>query len=429
MEAYPVLSVEEAQERILSYFHALEPERADIFQALGRVLAEDVYADMNIPPLDNTAMDGYAVRAADTAGASAESPVTLQVIHDLAAGYVTDVCVTSGTAIRIMTGAPIPGGADAVVPFEETDEAGNRPAGGEGGRSAAPRPEAPKGLTQVRVLKAAQLAANIRRAGEDVRQGARVLATGSVVRPAEVGLLASVGRSAVQVIRRPRVAILATGDELVEVDQVPGPGQIRNSNNYTVAASVLRHGGIPLMLGIARDNVQDLTARIKAGLDQHPDLFITSGGVSVGDFDVVKNVLAAEGEIGFWRVRMKPGKPLAFGLLRGVPHLGLPGNPVSSLVSFELFARPALLVMQGKPPDPLRQVDAVFVDGLRRKDDRRHYLRVIVEERDGQATARLTGEQGSGILSSMTRANGLAVIPEEASAVAPGSRVQVLMLE
>jgi molybdopterin molybdotransferase len=416
MEAYTVLSVEEAQERILSAFRPLEAERVDLFQALDRVLAEDIQADMNIPPLDNSAMDGYAVRAADTAAASADHPAPLKVIYDLAAGYVTDLRVEQGTAIRIMTGAPSPNGADAVVPFEETDESrGHR----DGSLSR----------DKVQVLVAACRGANIRPAGEDVHLGETVLRKGSQVRPGEVGLLASVGRPSVLVHRRPRVAILATGDELVGVDQVPGPGQIRNSNNYTVAAAVLRYGGVPLMIGIARDNIPDLTAKIQAGLAQQPDLFITSGGVSVGDFDVVKNVLAAEGEISFWRVRMKPGKPLAFGKLHGVPHLGLPGNPVSSLVSFELFARPALLLMQGRTRLDKPTVEATMLDGLVDKDDRRHYMRVVVEKQGSDYVARLTGEQGSGILSSVAKANGLAIVPEEMSSVAPGTRLQVMLLD
>jgi molybdopterin molybdotransferase len=415
MEKISVLSVDEAQSRVLSYFKPLEAERVGVFDALGRVLTEDIYADMDIPPLANSAMDGYAVRAAEVEGASKARPVRLRVIFDLAAGYVTDLRVTEGTAIRIMTGAPVPDGADAVVPFEETDEASC-------GRGA-------DGGAHVCILKTAEAGANIRSAGEDVRNGERVLSAGTLVRSAEVGLLASVGRPTVMVHRRPRVAILATGDELVGIDERPGPGQIRNSNNYTVAAAVLRHGGIPLMLGIAHDNIEDLTARIRAGLDQQPDLIITSGGVSVGDFDMVKNVLAAEGEIGFWRVRMKPGKPLAFGTLRGVPHLGLPGNPVSSAVSFELFARPAMLLMQGKPHLSRRTVTATFVNGLDRKDDRRHYLRVVLSEKDGAYEARLTGAQGSGILSSMAMANGLAVVGEEVESVAPGSALPVILLD
>jgi len=419
-QEYTMISVEEARERILELVSVLEPEDVGIFEALDRVLAEDVYSDMNVPPLDNTAMDGYAVRAGDTFGADRSNPVSLQVIFDLAAGYTTDVSVRSGTAIRIMTGAPIPPGADAVVPFEETDEAQVGFAGllaGQGGER------------WVKIFKAARLGANIRRAGEDLREGEKVLSLGMVVRPPEVGLLSSVGRSRVRVYRRPRVAIIATGDELVETAQRPGPGQIRNSNNYTVAAGVLRYGGKPLMLGIARDSHEDLSRKIKDGLEKGADLIITSGGVSVGDFDVVKQVLAAEGEIRFWRVRMKPGKPLAFGHIRGVPHLGLPGNPVSTAVAFELFVRPALLKMQGKTRFNKPEVEAVFQDSIPRKDDRRHYLRVVLDRREGQYVARLTGEQGSGILTSMVKANGLAIIPEDARSVAPGEKVRVMLLD
>ena len=242
-------------------------------------------------------------------------------------------------------------------------------------------------------------------------------------------MLAALGHKEAWVHRRPRVAILATGDEVIEIDAPWQPGQIRNANSYSNAAQVLRYGGVPLLLGIARDDVNELTARIRAGLEQGADLFLTSGGVSVGDFDVVKTVLAAEGEMGFWRVRMKPGKPLAFGHLRGVPLLGLPGNPVSAMISFELFARPAILKMLGKTRLEKPTVKATLLDEVRRKDDRRHYLRVAVEERDGEYVARLTGDQGSGILLSLVRAQGLAIIPEDAPHLPAGARVPVMMLD
>ena len=292
-ELYPMLSVEDALARVLSAFHTLEPERVPILESLDRVLAEDVYADIDIPPHSNSAMDGYAVRAVDTTGASADDPVRLRVIENLAAGYVTDSSVAPGTAIRIMTGAPLPPGADAVIRFERTMQTGD----------------------EVSLFGDVSVGKNVRYAGEDVRRGELILKQGTRVRPQEVGMLAALGCAEVQVIRRPRVAILATGDELVDVDEPLGPGKIRNSNGYSNAAQVLRYGGVPIMLGIARDSVEDLTAKIQAGLEQGADLLLTSGGVSVGDFDVVKNVLTAEGEITFWRVRMKPGKPLAFGLL------------------------------------------------------------------------------------------------------------------
>lgn len=406
-ELYPMLSVEDAAELLLSYFHILEPETVPVLESLGRVLAEDVHADHDIPPHANTAMDGYALLAADTAGATAEAPRRLRIIGDLAAGYVSATVVTQGTSIRIMTGAPIPPGADAVIQFEETERDGE----------------------WVNVHKAVPVGTNIRAAGEDVRKGVLVLSRGSRIRPQEVGMLATLGRSQVQVTRRPRVAILATGDEVVEIDAPLLPGKIRNSNSYSNAAQVIAAGGMPIMLGIAHDRVEELTTRIRRGLAQGVDLFITSGGVSVGDFDVVKQVLAAEGEMTFWRVRMKPGKPLAFGRISGTPLLGLPGNPVSAMVSFEMFARPAILKMQGIAEWSRPVIEATLVNGIKRKDDRRHYVRVRVEEQEGQYRAYLTGDQGSGILSSMVEANGLAVIPEEWPSVAGGTRVQVMMLD
>ncbi len=405
-ELYPMLSVEEALEQVLSHFHPLEPERVPILEALDRVLAEDVYSSFDIPPRNNSAMDGYAVLAADTWGAGPQTPKRLRIIGDVAAGYVSEMEVTSGTAIRIMTGAPIPPGADAVVRFEDTERHGN----------------------WVDVFAEVSAGAEVRLAGEDVRRGELVLRQGTRIRPQEVGMLASLGRQEVMVIRRPRVAVLATGDELVEAGSPLGPGKIYNSNSYSNTAQVIRYGGVPVMLGIARDRIPELMEKIKAGLAQGVDLFLVSGGVSVGDFDVVKNVLAAEGEITFWRVRMKPGKPMAFGRIRGVPLLGMPGNPVSVMVSFEVFARPAILTMLGIRELDKPTVGAILLDEVKDKDDRRHFLRVYVEEKNGEHYAHLTGEQGSGILSSMVRANGLAIIPETWDHVPAGARVQVMML-
>jgi molybdopterin molybdotransferase len=402
-----MLSVEEALARVLAAFEPLPPERVPVLETLGQVLAENVYADMDIPPLTNTAMDGYAVQAADTAGASPEYPVRLRVVYDLAAGYTTDVAVTPGTAIRIMTGAPIPPGADAVVRFEDTERGGE----------------------WVSIFKEVPVGKNVRQAGEDVKKGVLILSWGTELRPQEVGMLAALGHKEAWVHRRPRVAILATGDEVIEIDAPWQPGKIRNANSYSNAAQVVRYGGVPILLGIARDDVKELTDRIRAGLEQGADLFLTSGGVSVGDFDVVKEVLATEGEIAFWRVQMKPGKPLAFGHIQGVPLLGLPGNPVSAMVSFELFARPAILKMLGKARLEKPTVEVTLLDEITRKDDRRHFLRVMLEERKGEYFARLTGDQGSGILLSMVQAQGLAIIPEDVNHLPAGERVQVMMLD
>jgi len=406
-ENYPMLSVEDALARFLNHFHPLEPERIPILDAFDRVLAGDIVATYNIPPHANSAMDGYAVRVEDTAGARADAPRRLRVAGELAAGYTRDAPLETETAIRIMTGAPIPPGANAVIPFEETTRDGDA----------------------ILVTRRYPHHANIRAAGEDVRAGELVLAHGAVLRPQEIGMLAAMGHTQVTAHRRPRVAILSTGDEVVDASEPLVPGKIRDANGYSVAAAVVKYGGVPLRLGIARDRIEELTAKIRAGLAQRADLFVTSGGVSVGDFDVVKQVLAAEGEIAFWRVQMKPGKPLAFGTIQGVPLLGLPGNPVSALLSFELFGRPALLKMQGKTRMAKPTIEATLLDEIKRKDDRRHYVRVQLKTRDGETRAHLTGDQGSGILLSMVRADGIAIIPEDARHVDAGTRVRVMMLD
>lgn len=416
-----MISVDEARDRILAFFERLPAERRPVLDALGQVLAEDIVASFDIPPLDNTAMDGYAVRAADTAGASGTSPVELAVVADLAAGYILEQQVGPGQAVRIMTGAPMPPGADAVVPFEETDE----PLRGVG--------EAPSKGATVRVFKAAASAANVRFRGEDVTAGQVVIPAGRVARPSEVGVLASLGVVEVAVYRRPVVAILSTGDEITEPGQPLLPGRIYDSNAYSVAAQVKKLGGIPKLLGIARDTVDDMTAKIREGLGA--DMLVTSAGVSRGDFDVVKDVLAREGAIDFWTVRMRPGKPLAFGAFeapggRKVPHLGLPGNPVSSMVSFELFGRPAIFKMLGRTDWERPMVRAITRDHVKNADGRRFFARCIVSQGDdGRWYASLTGPQGSGMLTSMSAANGLAVIPEEMTEAKPGDEIGVLMLD
>jgi len=412
-----MIGVKEALSFILSHFEPLEPETVYILDALDRVLAEDVLADVAIPPFDNTSMDGYAVRATDTATASPETSVTLRVVADVPAGTVADAPVGPGEAARIMTGAPMPQGADAVVPVEETDKwlASSQEPRGKG--------------AQVKIFKAAKVGANVRRAGGDMQPGELLLPQGTVIRPAEIAVLATLGRSRVPVIRRPRVAVLATGDELLDIDQPLAPGKIRNSNEYSNAALVMRYGGLPVRLGIARDTVADLTAKLQEGLAQDVDLFITSAGVSVGDYDVVKDVLKAEGEIRFWKVKMKPGKPLAFGTIRGVPLIGLPGNPTSAIVSFEQFARPAILKMQGRTKLTKPTVEAILDDPLPR-DDRRGYLRVTVRrDENGIYHAGTAGLQVSGFISALARANGLAVVPEGEGVLPAGARVTVQMLD
>lgn len=416
-----MISVEEALAKILSHVEVLEPERRPILDCLGQVLAEGVYSAIDIPPLDNSAMDGYAVRAEDTRGASKSSPKILAVIAEVAAGSMSAEEVKPGMAVRIMTGAPLPQGADAVVRFEETDEVDRRSSGAD--------------LSQIGILRQVDEGSNVRHRGEDVAKGELVLKRGGVLRPSEVGVLASLGYSTGLVIRRPVVSVLATGDELVDIEQPLLLGKIYNSNTYTIAAEVLRYGGVPKVLGIGRDSIQSLTERIDQGLDA--DMFVTSGGVSLGDYDVVKDVLAKRGEITFWTVCMKPGKPLAFGVIsrtkngkeKKVPLLGLPGNPVSSMVTFEQFARPAILKMMGKNNLAKPTIQAIIEGDVGNTDGRRIFARVIVTKRGDKYHACLTGPQGSGILTSMAKANGLAIIPENTKGIKAGDMVLVQMLD
>jgi molybdopterin molybdotransferase len=363
-------------------------------------------------------MDGYAVRQEDIRGASSGSPRKLSVIGTVAAGQVSTQTVTSGSAIRIMTGAPIPSGADTVVPFEETDEVERRKSG--------------QPLNEIAIRSELPPWCNVRPAGEDVKKGQLVLEAGTVLRASEVGVLASLGQEQASVIQRPVVAILSTGDELVPVGQKLGPGKIYDSNSFSVAASVIAAGGVPRVLGIARDNLEDMHARLREV--EGSDLLVTSAGVSKGDYDIVKDVLTQNGDINFWSVRMRPAKPLAFGHLhypgrKSVPLLGLPGNPVSAMVAFEMFGRPAIRTMLGKSRLARPMIDGVLTGPIRNTDGRRVYARVEVERREGIYLATPTGPQGSNILTSMSRANGLAICPWDIRSIEAGEKVKIIMLD
>lgn len=399
----PVLSVEEAREHILSTVDVLESELVPLLEAAERVLAESVAADRDIPPVTNAAMDGFAVRGEDMAG----DTVRLRVIGEVAAGHEAGTKVGAGEALRIMTGAPVPDGADTVVRFERTRAEDD----------------------EVVILEPPSPGKNVRQAGEDVREGQVVLEPGKVLRPQEIGMMAALGHLEVAVIRRPRVGILGTGDEVVQPDQTPGPSQIRDANSYTVAAQVERYGGVPLILGVAHDEEELVRQGIEQALEREVDFLITSGGVSVGDFDLVKQVMDAEGEMHFWSLNMKPGRPMAFGVIGGVPLLGLPGNPVAAMISTRLFARPALRKMEGFTEWAEPTVRARLTEPIGRKDGRRHYLRVTLQETDAGYEATLTGDQGSGILNSLVRADGLAIIPEDARHLPVGSEIEVILLE
>ena len=375
-------------------------------EALGLVLAEDVRALNDIPPFTNSAMDGYAVRSADTRGASKKRPITLTLLETVPAGRVPKKCIRTGRATKIMTGAPMPRGADAVLIAEDSDEKNG----------------------SILCFAEVRRGENVRRAGEDVRRGDRVLPKGTLIRPQEMGMLGAAGRTRVRVIRRPRVAILATGSELVEADRTPGPGQIRNCNNFSLRGLVKKYGAEPVNLGIVRDDVGALRARIIAATSC--DLVVTSGGVSVGEHDLVKTILARLGTgVKFWQVRVKPGKPLAFGLVRGTPVFGLPGNPVSVIVSFEQFVRPALLKMMGRTKLAKPVIAATCERRIEKPTDRVHLIRARIRRRGGRYYASPVGPQGSGILTSMVMADGLIIVPAKKTVVRAGEMVRVMMLD
>ncbi len=401
-----MLSVDEAYRAIVAAIAPLPAERVSLTAARGRVLAEDVIAREAIPPFDNSAMDGYAVRVADVAGAREDAPTTLRLAGDLPAGAnPAGVRVEPGTAVRIMTGAPLPEGAEAVVMREDTHEHADR----------------------VEVRCPAAPGEHVRRAGEDVAAGQVVCRAGTPLKPAVIGVLASIGAAEVLAVRRPRVAILATGDELVGLADALGPGQIRASSSYALEALVEAAGAEPIQLGIARDTRADLAARMAEGA--RADLLITTGGVSVGDHDLVKEVLAASGEMAFWRINMQPGKPLAFGHVAGTPVIGLPGNPVSTLVGFELFVRPAIRKLQGHAHLRRPPVRASLAAEHVKRGDRRQFLRAEVTWEVGGFVARLEARQGSHQLSGMARGNALVVLPEGPGRYAAGDAVEVVLLE
>ncbi|GCE03806.1 molybdopterin molybdotransferase MoeA [Dictyobacter aurantiacus] len=402
-----MISVEEALARILAAIAPLPTVRVPLPEALGLVLAEDVIAREDIPPFDNSAMDGFALRSQDSKERQGQPP-RLKVTGTVAAGYVADHAIEPGTAMRIMTGAPVPPGADTVIQVELTRHGG---------------PES----DWVEILQEVKPGNNIRPAGEDMRHGQLILPRGSEIGAWEIGVLATLGWASVPVTRRARVAILGTGDEVIEIDQPLQPGKIRNSNSYLLEAAVRRAGAIPERLGVARDTVESLREKFSQAINA--DLILTSGGVSVGDFDLVKNIMSEQGEIQFWRINMRPGKPVAFGHIGAVPLLGLPGNPVSSAVTFELFGRPVLRKLQGHTHLLKPQIEVKVEDGVQERAMRRHYVRAYVRWQDGKFVARTTGHQGSHIMTSLLQTNALLIVPEGGVVVQPGDTVQAIMLD
>ena len=400
-----MLSVEEARQRILDSIVVLPPEKRGVLDSLGYILAEDVYAVENIPPFRNSAMDGYAVIAEDTQTASKDCPIQLSIIESIPAGYAPTKHVAHGQAARIMTGAMMPKGADAVVMVEETQSVGN----------------------QVRVFDSVEKDENVRFAGESVRQGELVMAEGKRICPPEISMLASLNRSEVEVFRRPRVAVISTGDELTPLGEPLKPGKIRDSNRYGICAQIQEAACYPIDMGIANDDEVALERKFRIAVNQ-ADAIVTSGGVSVGDHDSVRKVLARMGEIDFWRVAMKPGKPQAYGFIDGVPIFGLPGNPVSSLVVFELFVRPALFKMAGHTELFRRTFQAILEDDVVNSDGRVNYMRAIITSRNDEYYAKITGSQGSGILYSLVLANGFIIVPA-GTTINAGEAVEAQLLK
>jgi molybdopterin molybdotransferase len=400
-----MISADEALRIVLDNVAPLGVERVPILGALGRVLAEEIGSPRDIPGFDNSAMDGYAVRAADLAGASESKPVRLAVVETVGAGQMPARRVGAGQAVRTMTGAPLADGADAIVPVERTRGSGDT----------------------VEFLASAEAGAFIRPRGEDLRAGELVMSAGKALTPADLGMLASVNRAMVEVIRRPRVAIVATGDELVDVDQAPSGAQVVNSNAYALAGAIREAGAEAAILKVARDDAREIRERLAEAMTF--DALLSTGGVSVGQFDHVKGALD---ELGmrqlFHGVAQKPGRPLKFGTVGYRPVFGLPGNPVSTLVCFYLYARPALRKMAGRRRVGLPRVRARCAVDIKTSKDLTEFVRVKLE-RDGEGyRATPTGNQGSGILSSLSRADGLLVGPSTETLLKAGAQATVLLL-
>lgn len=398
-----MLSADRALDIIVSSVSPGEVEVVYLHEAHERVLAEEIIAAEDVPPFDNSAMDGFAVRAEDIA----QSPAVLRLVGEVSAGQVATRELSHDEAIRIMTGGKVPLGADAVVQIERTESIGD---------------------TMVRVLNSVPPGHNIRRAGGDIRRGEKVLEKGRELRAAELGVLASLGKKSVNVYRSPRVAILATGNEFVDLDQPLTPGKIRNSNSYTLLALLRETNVLPVDLGVAGDDRADLRGKILQGLES--DALLTTGGASVGSYDLVQEVLREIGvEIRFWKVNIKPGMPLLFGLHTGKPVFGLPGNPVSTFVTFVKFVRPALRKMMGAwSLEKGIRLWARLEHEVKKNDGKRHYMRAVLDSNGQGLTVRITGSQTSNVLTSVVKANCLMIIPEQADFLRKGDFVEVEVL-
>jgi molybdopterin molybdotransferase len=409
-----MLSVSEARERILEGFHPVEGILLHLNRADGRLLAADLSAGTDLPPFDNSSVDGFALRVSDTARATTASPRTLKVVADIRAGDYSGTPLQPGQAARIMTGAALPPEAGGVVMVEDTDF-----------NVREPGTPAPKSVAVRKELISGE---NVRQRGDDLHKGDAVLKTGVRLRAQELGLLAMLGIAQVPVHRQPKVALLSSGDELLPVEAPLVPGKIHDSNSYILAAQAESAGVELLRLGVAADTEADLRSRLEQAAAENADVILSSAGVSVGAFDYVKTVIESAGALDFWQVNMRPGKPLAFGNYRGIPFFGLPGNPVSAFVGFEVFVRPALEKLSGMTPQLRPRQTAILAEPIE-SDGRESYLRARVTEEAGRLSARLTGHQGSGNIFSLVQANALLIVPSGVKSLPANSEIELWLLE
>lgn len=408
-----LMPVSQARERLVSFFKPTEVEVIKLGQAAGRVLAEAVSAGHDLPPFTNSSMDGFAVRAQDVANAGRDHPVVLPVVTDISAGLNNQVALRPGQAARIMTGAPLPEGADAVVPVEDTDFNYRDP--------GKPAPDS------VQIFSPVQSGDSIRPQGQDVQSGESVLEPGQLLRAQELGFLSMLGVPQIPVRRLPRVGVFSSGDELLPVEAPLTPGKIHDANTNILISLVKSAGAQALPLGVAPDRLDAVTSLLDHAAAQQVDLILSSAGVSVGAFDFVRSAVEENGSLDFWRVNMRPGKPLAFGHYRGIPFIGLPGNPVSAFVGFEVFVRPAIAAMMGID-DWQRPVVRAELQEAVESDGRESYLRAVLTRSESGWQARLTGHQGSGNLRSLVQANALILVPSGVKSLPIGTEVDAWFL-
>jgi molybdopterin molybdotransferase len=409
-----MLSVSEATTRILAALEPVGDTKLLLSKAGNRVLAGDITAETDLPLFDNSSVDGFALLASDISGAAPASPRILEVVADIHAGSFLERPLHPGQSARIMTGAPLPPGADAVVMLEDTDFNIRNP--------GTPSPK------KVAVLKPVSQGENIRPRGRDLHAGDKVLTSGTRLRAQEIGLLAMLGVAEVPVFHLPKVALLSSGDEVLPVEVPLTPGKIHDANSYLLAV-LSENAGVQLVrLGVAADTEADVRSHLQKAVDEQVDLIISSAGVSVGAYDYVKSVVEADGKVDFWKVDMRPGKPLAFGTFHGIPFIGLPGNPVSAFVGFEVFVRPALAKLAGQAPRPSLRLKA-RLDETVESDGRESYLRAVVTEDDGRLAARLTGHQGSGNIFSLVQANALLIVPSGVKSLPANSEAEIWLFQ